>query len=95
MLDKNGIEIKKGDVVVIEGGYFKSDNGLYRVEHAPGDENWYGNDYSLRKLNKNGTDSKGKYNINFWPLFIAVNGYWKRLEAKAHNEHFATIEVIR
>ena len=94
MLDKNGIEIKKGDKVMITGAYFKSDNGLWRVEHAPGDSDWCGKDYSLRRLNKNGTDSNGKYNISFWPLIVTVSGYWKRLEAKAHNAEHAQIEVI-
>ena len=34
MLDKNGIEIKTGDIVEITGAYFKNDNGLYYVEHS-------------------------------------------------------------
>ena len=92
--DKNGIEMKKGDTVQITGAYFKSDNGLWRVEHAPGDSGWYGNDYSLRRLNKDGTDSKAKNNITFWPIMVTVSGYWKRLEAKAHNAEHAQIEVI-
>ena len=37
MLDKNGIEIKTGDVVEITGAYFKNDNGLYFVERSAGD----------------------------------------------------------
>ena len=94
MKDKNGIEIKKGDIVQITGAYFKNDNGMFRVEHAPGDSNWCGKDYSLRRLNKNGTDSKSKYNITFWPLGVFVNGYEKRLAAKAHNAQYAAIEVI-
>lgn len=94
MKDKNGIEIKKGDKVMITGAYFKSDNGLWIVEHAPGDDGWYGNDYCLHRLNKNGTESKAKNNIAFWPLFVTVSGYWKRLEAKAHNAEHAQIEVI-
>ena len=36
MLDKNGIEIKTGDVVEITGAYFKNDNGFYYVEHSAG-----------------------------------------------------------
>lgn len=95
MVDKNGIEIKKGDTVAITGAYFKNDNGLWKVEHAPGDEDWFGSDYSLRKLNKNGTESKGKYNITFWPLIVTCNGYFKRIEAKAHNAQYSQIEVIR
>ena len=29
MLDKNGREIKMGDIVRVENGYFKSSNGLF------------------------------------------------------------------
>ena len=29
MTDKNGKEIKTGDIVKIEGGYFKRDNGTF------------------------------------------------------------------
>lgn len=94
MIDKNGTEIKKGDKVMITGAYFKNDNGLWRVEHAPGDPDWLGNDYSLRRLNKNGTDSTRKDNIAFWPLCVVVSGYYKRMEAKAHNAAHAQIEVI-
>lgn len=48
-MDKNGKEIKTGDIVKIEGGYFKADNGLFRVEHAPGDPNWLGKDWCLHQ----------------------------------------------
>lgn len=33
MFDKNGHEIKTGDIVEITGAYFKNDNGLYFVEY--------------------------------------------------------------
>ena len=94
MLDKNGKEMKTGDVVIISGAYFKNDNGLWKIEHSPGDANWWGRDYSLRRLNKNGTVSKRKDNICFWPIGIFVNDYYKRLEAKAHNAKFAQIEIV-
>jgi len=42
--------MKKGDIVRITGGYFKSDNGLYMVEFAPGDPEWVGRDYCLKGL---------------------------------------------
>lgn len=42
MLDKNGVEIKTGDIVEISGAYFKNDNGLYFVTHSPGDPTWSG-----------------------------------------------------
>jgi hypothetical protein len=31
MVDKNGRQIQTGDVVLVSGGYFKSDNGLFAV----------------------------------------------------------------
>lgn len=94
MLDKNNIEIKTGDVVRISGAYFKNDNGLYYVEHSPGDPNWLGSDHSLRKLNKNGTLSKAKYNICFWPISITTNSWEKRALAREHNKQYAEIEII-
>lgn len=94
MVDKNGIEMKKGDKVMITGAYFKNDNGLWKIEHAPGDPDWFGKDYSLRRLNKNGTESTRKDNIAFWPLFVCVSSHMKRMEARAHNAEHAQIEVI-
>lgn len=93
-MDKNGNEIKKGDIVRIEGGYFKADNGLFRVEHAPGNAGWLGNDWCLHRVNQNGTESKGRYKTAFWPLMVTVSGYYKRCEAKRHNAEYATIEVM-
>ena len=52
MLDKNGVEIKTGDIVEISGAYFKNDNGLYFVTHSPGDPTWSGRDYSLKRISK-------------------------------------------
>jgi len=92
--DKNGIELKVGNVVKIENGYFKNDNGLFRIAHAPFNEGWNGNDYSLRKVLKNFSDSKSKHNISFYPLMVTVNNSATRFEAKRHNEQFATIEVV-
>ena len=94
MVDKNGIEMKKGDKVMISGAYFKNDNGLWKVEHAPGDPDWFGKDYCLHRLNKNGTESTRKDSVSFWPLCVFTNSYKKRLEARAHNAEHAQIEVI-
>lgn len=58
MLDKNGVEIKTGDVVEIRGAYFKNDNGFWWAENSAGDPNWTGKDYSLRKISKTGKISK-------------------------------------
>lgn len=93
MRDKNGTEIRKGDIVEVSGGFFKSDNGRFVVRHVPGDPDWFGRDCSLRRLNKNGTESKAKGRTAFWPIFVTVNGP-KRWEAKEHNEKFATVEVV-
>lgn len=71
MVDKNGRQIQTGDVVLVSGGYFKSDNGLFAVIHAPGDPGWYGESCCLNKLCRSGKLSEGKYATAFWP--IAVN----------------------
>lgn len=94
-MDKNGKEIKKGDTVRIEGGYFKADNGIFKVIHAPGDPDWLGTDWCLYRINRDGTESKSKYKTAFWPLSVVVSGYQKQGEAKCHNAQHATIEVIK
>ena len=94
MLDKNGREIKTGDVVIITGGFFKADNGRFRVIHSPGDPDWYGKDYCLERCNKNGTPSKSKYRTAFWPIMVTVNDRFKKIEAKEHNKEHAEIEVV-
>jgi len=87
--------MKKGDIVEIKGGYFKADNGLFRVEQAPGDPGWLGNDWCLYRVNKDYTYSKSKHRTAFWPLMVTVSSREKRIEAKKHNAEHATIEVIR
>ena len=94
MTDKNGKEIKTGDIVKIEGGYFKRDNGIFLVKHSHGDPSWGSTDYSLHKCNKKGEESKASHSIAFWPLMVTVNNREKRLEARQHNKEHATIEVI-
>lgn len=93
MLDKNGIEIKTGDVVEIKNAYFKNDNGLYFVEHSPEEVGWCGNDYSLRRIKKNGQLSTAKANICFWPIAVFVSDRMKRAEANTWNKEHATIEI--
>lgn len=94
MLDKNGREIKTGDIVQISGAYFKNDNGFYYVENSPGDASWCGTDHSLKKISKKGKISVAKHNICFWPIFITVSDRFKRAEAYEHNKQFAQIEII-
>jgi len=86
--------MKTGDIVKIEGGFFKADNGTFLVKHSPGDPSWSGSDYSLRKCNKKGVESESKYSTSFWPLMVTVSSRDKRIEAMEHNEANATIEII-
>lgn len=93
MLDKNGVEIRTGCIVEITGAYFKNDNGLYFVQHSPGDPSWCGRDYSLKKISKAGKISKAKYSLCFWPIVSVVSDRWKTAEANAWNKDHAQIEV--
>ena len=93
MLDKNGVEIKTGQVVKITGAYFKNDNGLYFVTRSPGDPGWCGSDHSLTKISKAGKISKAKYNLCFWPIISTVRDRFKSAEARAWNKEHAQIEV--
>ena len=93
MKDMNGTEITTGQVVEIKNAFFKSDNGRYFVEKSPGDPNWCGNDYCLRRINKNGTLAKSN-SLCFWPICSFVNSKFKRAEANYWNKQNATIEVI-
>ena len=95
MYDKNGVELKCGDVVRISGAYFKNDNGLYFVDRVPGVPNWTGKQASLKKICKNGRISTAKYNLCFWPISVFVSDPWKRAAAYDHNKEYATIEVVR
>lgn len=88
------IKLKTGDIVKIENAYFKSDNGLYFVTHCPGDVNWLGNDYCLKKICKSGKLSKAKYSTCFWPLCSYVNDREKAAEADAWNKENAIIAKI-
>lgn len=94
MIDKNGKEIKTGDIVKIEGGYFKADNGTFLVKSSPGDPQWSGSDYCLTKCNKKGVESDSKYSTAFWPIMVTVNSRDKHYAAKQHNAEHATIEII-
>jgi hypothetical protein len=93
MTDRNGTEIKTGNIVRITGAYFKNDNGLYYVEHSPGDPGWCGKDHCLKKISKTGKISKATYNICFWPIMVTVSGP-KYYEAKRWNAENAQIEVM-
>ena len=93
MNDKNNRPMKTGDVVEITGAYFKNDNGLYFVEHTPGDPNWSGRDHCLRRIKRNGELSTAKDNICFWPIHTFVNSRDKRAAANQWNREHAKIEI--
>lgn len=93
MTDKNNRTMKTGDVVEITGAYFKNDNGLYFVEHTPGDPNWSGRDHCLRRIKRNGELSTAKDNICFWPISVFVNSQDKRAAANQWNQEHAEIEI--
>lgn len=93
MTDKNNRPMKTGDVVEITGAYFKNDNGLYFVEHTPGDPNWSGRDHCLRRIKRNGELSTAKDNICFWPISAYVNSRDKRAAANQWNREHAEIEI--
>lgn len=93
MTDKNNRPMKTGDVVEITGAYFKNDNGLYFVEHTPGDPNWSGRDHCLRRIKRNGELSTAKDNICFWPISAFVNSRDKRAAANQWNREHAEIEI--
>lgn len=93
MTDKNNRPMKTGDVVEITGAYFKNDNGLYFVEHTPGDPNWSGRDHCLRRIKRNGELSTAKDNICFWPISAYVNSRDKRAAANEWNREHAEIEI--
>ena len=92
MTDKNGIGIKTGDIVRIEGAYHKRCNGFWFVSHSPGDPGWGGGDHCLIKLLKSGRISKQKDGLCFWPIFVTSNK--DRYEANNWNRKNATIEVV-
>ena len=87
MLDKNGREIKMGDIVRVENGYFKSSNGLFFVESECKNSLW------LAKIAKNGKISVNSNASQSWPLKSYCSDRIKNHEAIAHNKANATIEV--
>lgn len=93
MQDKNGTEIKTGDIVKISGAYFKNDNGLYFVTASPGDPCWCGSGHSLKRISKAGKISTAKHSVCFWPISVFINNRAKAAEARQWNEEHAEIEI--
>ena len=98
MTDKNGVEIKTGDIVRISDAYFESDNGIYFVANSPGDCNWSGDDYCLYKIGKRGKFNIGRcktgLGLGFWPIYVSVKNHKMQIEADEWNKKYAKIEVI-
>ena len=94
MIDRNGREIRTGDVVRIENAFTKNCNGLYYVEYSPGDPVWDGCVYVLKKINRNGRLSVAKHTTRFWPLASFAIDKTTRKAAKAWNDEHAEIEVV-
>lgn len=94
MVDKNGRQIQTGDVVLVSGGYFKADNGLFAVIHAPGDPCWYGESCCLNKLCRSGKLSEGKYVTAFWPIAVNAGSWRTKMDAKSWNAANAEILVV-
>jgi len=86
--------MKTGDIVEIKNAFFKCDNGFYFIAHSPGDPSWCGQDYSLRKICKNGKLSTRSNNIAFWPLAAFTSNREKNRQCREGNIENATIEVI-
>lgn len=93
MKDSNGIDMETGMIVKISNAFHKNDNGLYYVDHSPGDPNWCGNDHSMKKICKNGKISKSRQ-ICFWPITSFVNDRSVRARANDWNAKNAIIEVV-
>ena len=94
MTDKNGKEIKAGQVVLITGAFYKNDNGLWLVTNVPGAPDWHGKDVSLARISKSGKLGTAKGRCGFWPLMSLTNSRAKNIEATAWNAEHASIEVL-
>lgn len=96
MFDKNGLKIHAGDIVRIEGGYLKNDNGLFFVEQDGTNPGYLADDsqVTLHRICRNGKISTAKYTLAFFPLACYCNDYMKRAAARAWNKEHAVIEVV-
>ena len=95
MKDKNDVQIKAGDIVKIEGAFFKNDNGLYYVEQDGTNKAYCGGDsLTLYKICKNGKLSTAKYNICFFPIHSTVSDHVKAAQVNAWNKEHATVEIV-
>lgn len=90
MNDKNGREIRTGDIVKIDGGYFKTSNGIFYVSNLDTERSLW-----LHRVKKNGeicVDSASS--TQSWPLSSYCSDPRKNAEARKHNAEHVTIEVV-
>ena len=96
MLDRNGNSILAGDIVRIEGAYFKHDNGLYFVQEDGTNPNYLDRKgLTLKKIRRDGRISEARYSLAFWPLLPPCSDRSKNDASRAWNEQHATIEIVR
>ena len=88
------VKIKTGDMVVVSGAYTKRHNGTFVVTHSPGDKTWAGIDYCLKKVKKDGTPVKSKYDTMFFPIISFTNNREYNKMANEYNAKNAKIEII-
>lgn len=96
MLDKNGVKVKAGDIVRVEGGYFNNSNGLFFVIQDGTNPGNLADDtrVTLLRLCKNGRLSKAKDSLCMFPPACYCNDRMKRMVVRRWNAEHAAIEVV-
>lgn len=91
--DKNGRRIHVGDIVKIEGAYFKKANAYFYVEVDDETPCCSGNHLHLHKIGKTGKVSTAKDHLEFWPLMNFTNRLLDLRPIEETNAR-ATIEIV-
>lgn len=90
MNDRNGREIQTGDIVKVEGGYFKTSNGIFYVSNLDTERSLW-----LHRVKKNGEICvNSASSTQSWPLSSYCSDPRKNAEARKHNAEHVTIEVV-
>lgn len=89
MVDKNGIELRLGDIVKTSGTYFTSDSGYWFVSSVSWDSVW------LRKIGKRGNISSSRNSTGSWPPSYYCSDSSKNHAAWEHDKDHAEIELVR